>query len=198
MVLRKGALRLNQRKENIMNTDNRTSFIALLNDLVSGIQKNQPNGSFSLGGTTFTASQVVDFLQSIVDANVALQSAHGEFLDASSAFQALVIKYQPLVTDLKQSLQIQAGDSVAVLADYGLKPRKPKGHRSPAAQVAAAQKGALTRVARGTKGPKAKLKITGATAPAEAVQASAPQASTNGVVAPATPPGAQTSVKPAI
>jgi hypothetical protein len=176
-----------------MTTHNQT--VQSLQSLINGIEKNLPNGSFLLGGTTFTTPEVVDFLQSLIDALGTLQSAHSALDDAVSSYQAQSIKYAPLVKDLKLTLQIQSGDAASTLSDYGLTPRKTPAKMSPEILVARAQKAEATRKARNTMGSKQKLKVTGATAPA--AEASVSPVTSNGSIAQATPPGAQTSVKPA-
>ena len=60
-----------------MTTHNQT--VQSLQSLINGIEKNLPNGSFLLGGTTFTTPEVVDFLQSLIDALGTLQGAREVF-----------------------------------------------------------------------------------------------------------------------
>jgi hypothetical protein len=179
LVLRR-ELSLTHTKGNIIMDRKSSTLIALLQNLITGIQKNQPKGSFSIGGTKYTTPQVVSIMQSIMDALVATQAAHGTLNDAVMASEALVAKNGPFLRDLKQSLQIQAGDSASVLASYGLTPRRPHGTTSPEVQVAAADKARATRAARHTMGPKQKAKITGATASAASPQSEASPSSSNG------------------
>jgi hypothetical protein len=176
----------------MMNMNNST-LIALLKNLITGIQKNQPKGSFLLGGTKYTAPQVVDALQSVVDALLATEAARSSLKDALVASDALVVKYGDLVLNLKHLLQVQAGSSSSTLAEYGLTPRKPHGTTSPKVKVAAADKALATRTARHTMGSKQKSQITGATAAAAAAEAPAPTGSTGN-----TPSTAPTSAAPVV
>jgi hypothetical protein len=162
-----------------MKNMNSSTLIALLQNLITGIQKNQPKGSFSIGGTKYTTPEVVNVLQSLADALLATQAAHSTLKDAVVASEALGVKYGAFVRDLKQSLQIQAGDSASVLTEYGLTPRRKSGQTTPEVKVAAAEKAKATRTARHTMGPKQKLQITGASAAAAAAQSSVPTGSTN-------------------
>jgi hypothetical protein len=133
--------------------------IASLNNLVSGLEKNQPKGSFSIAGAKYTAPQLVTIMQSIVTALQAVPPAKGTYLKAVRSADTLQGQYRAVIRDLKQSLQLQASDDTEVLADYGLTPRKSGGPRSPEVKVAAAEKARATRKARNTMGPKQKLQI---------------------------------------
>jgi hypothetical protein len=181
---------ITNRKEFIMST-NITNLIASINHLVSGIKENQPKAVFVLSGTKYTAPELVTLLQEIVTLLEAVPPARGAYLEAAKAADTLVAQNRGVLRNLKQFLQIQAGDKASVLAAYGLTPAKPLGQRSPAAKVAAADSAKATRVARHTMGKKQKKAITGATAPATPAPASSPTEIAGN-------PALQTAVVPAI
>ena len=149
-----------------------TGTIAALGKLTSGLQKDQPNGTFVLGGTTYTTAAIVLVLQSMIAALNASVAARATYLGVSAQSAALMKANRLLVRDLKQTLQIVYGQNIATLSDFGLAPRKTA-VVSPAAKVAAGIKAKATREARHTMGSKQKAAITGAT-PAASTSSSAP------------------------
>jgi hypothetical protein len=156
----------------------------LLTNLINGLKKNQPNGSFLIAGVTYTTAQLVKILQQILAAMAVVTTTKGAYQKALVSSKALSTQYGAVLTGLKQTLQIEYIDNPDLLADFGLTPRKPTGVKSPEVKAAAAVKAAATRQARGTKGPKAKLKITGATAPATPAEPTAPAGETPAIAAP--------------
>jgi hypothetical protein len=143
-----------------MNQDT-TTRIASLNALIAGLQKNKPKGTFTLSGTTYTAAQLVTICNSILTSLGAVPPARAAYRDAVASADAVLAEHHDVLRDLKQLLQLQAGTAMAVLADYGITPRKPTGPVSPKVKVAAAEKAEATRTARHTMGSKQKALITG-------------------------------------
>jgi hypothetical protein len=158
--------------------ENNATLIALLISLMSGLKKNQPNGSFVILGVTYTTAQLLKIFQQILAALQAVPPAKATYTTTVASARTLTKQYRGLVLGLKQLLQIEYAPQPAVLTDYGLTPRKAMGQVSLEVKAAAAEKRLATRAARNTKGPKQKKGITGASAAAASSEATAPAGST--------------------
>ena len=79
-------------------------------------------------------------------------------LQAAAGQEAPLVE---IVKGFRAYLQLNYGKRPNVLSDFGQKPRKTPSTLTAAEKVAALELRAATRVARSTKGPKAKLKIKG-------------------------------------
>lgn len=106
--------------------------------------------------------------------------AKAAWQEAIRQYQAIDAKATPVITGLKQFVLNTFGRNSPQLADFGFAPRKVT-TLTPAKKQQAVQKRAATRAARGTKGPVAKLAITGdsvklAELEAKAAQNAAPPA----------------------
>jgi hypothetical protein len=85
MVLRpRGPLVLGEKENRIMNATRVTkaTWEQRIRGLVAGTQKHSPNGSLTLGGATYTATALVQLLQSLADALGAVDSAKASWQDA--------------------------------------------------------------------------------------------------------------------
>ena len=142
------------------------------NNLLAGLKQNA-NASFTIGGTTYTSTQLQKIVQSILTALAAVPVAKGAYHDAVANVDELLNDNHDVILGLKQLLQIQDGTSGG-LAAYGLQPKKA-GTKTVATKASAASKALETRAARHTMGPKEKAKITAASAPA-----TPPAAASNG------------------
>jgi hypothetical protein len=162
-----------------MTTKNRTNTQGKDQQLINGIQKDlEQMSSLALGGTTYTPTTLVAFIQSRIDAANQVATAKATWQHAGTAYTALNQQADVVVHDLKQLVIAAFGGTSPKLADFGFAPRKVT-VLTPEEKAEAAAKRAATRVARGTKGPKAKLAIKGtvpATEPATATQPAAPTA----------------------
>jgi hypothetical protein len=156
--------------------NNTSSTISSLTNLVSGLKKNPAKGSFMIAGTKYTAAQLVTIAQAIITALQAVGLAKGTYLKAVRSADKLFAQNRSMFLNLVQQIQAQAGDDTALLATYGLTPRKQRGKTTLQQKVAAADKSDATRAARHTMGKTQKKAITGATAPAAAPSASSPTA----------------------
>ena len=87
--------------------------------------------------------------------------------DAQTELLAVQSQVDPVVQGYKELLVAMFGQSSQTLADFGLGPRKKPAPLTVAQKAAKKAKAEATRIARGTKGPKAKLSIKGSAAPAE-------------------------------
>jgi hypothetical protein len=140
-------------------------LIAQLGQLISGLQKNQPNGTIVIDGTSYTTTELIQLLQALIDALSSTVAARTAYRDAVHQSDALLKTDGPTVTALKASLRITYGPDSSTLSQYGLSPRKVT-VRTAEEKAIAAEKARATRAARHTMGKKAKKAITGATASA--------------------------------
>ena len=138
----------------------------------------------TIGGVVYTVTQVTTNLQEIVDLRTATTNAQAS---AKASVAAETAKLPPLLLFLAAYVayvKATFGNSPTVLADFGLATKKVRKPLTPAQKAATSAKAKATRAARGTKGPVAKLAITGnvigvtvtpITAPAAPAPAPAPQ-----------------------
>ena len=139
----------------------KASTLAQLQALITGLQKQFPNGQFTLGNTAFTTATLVQALQSLIDAINAVNTAQANAKVAVAALGVTVAKVGPVVLALKRNLLAMFGNATDTLALFGLEPRKAPAPRSGQEIAAAAAKAEATRKARGTLSKKAKSAIKG-------------------------------------
>ncbi len=139
----------------------KAATFAQLQALVSGLQKQLPNGSFTLVSTAYTTPALVTALQGLVTALAAVDTAQAGVKAALATWHTEEAKMGPTVLALKRTLQSMYANAPDTLAVFGLKPRKAPAPRTAAQKAATAAKAAATRAARGTAGKKQKSAITG-------------------------------------
>jgi hypothetical protein len=147
--------------------------------LVAGTQKHSPNGSLTFGGATYTATALVQLLQSLADALGAVDSAKASWQDALKNAADVKAKVGPVVQAYRSWVVATYGTAPSTLADYGMTPRKVPTPLTAAQKVAKATKAKATRTARNTMGKKQKKDVKGAvptTAPVTPSTASQPMA----------------------
>jgi hypothetical protein len=164
---------------------NRVVVTATNKQLETALDKYYPRGTFGLQGKTWKTVDLVAAFEKEDQLIAAAGNARGAWLTAASAARAQTALNNQLRRELKPVLVGLVGSTnAAELADFGItvRPAKP---RSGVVNVAAAQKAAATREARGTRGPKERLAIRGvvATQPAQAGQPVTPAASAPTVAA---------------
>ena len=166
--------------------------------LAAGTQKHLSTVTQVLVGSgTFTPAQVETQLQAFstlrTDVDTAKAAVKAKLVDEAAQAPPLRAFFIAFIAFVRAAF----GNSPDILADFGLQPKKVRVPLTALQKAAAAAKRKATREARGTKGPKAKLAVTGnvtgitvtpitsGTAPEPAAPPSptAPSAST-------TPPGA--------
>jgi hypothetical protein len=178
-----------------VNKPNRTTKQGTDQAVIQGIKLDlQTMTSLPLGGTTYTPTSLVAFIQSHIDAANAIVTAKANWEKAIATYTGIDKQAQVVLHDLKALVLATFGATSPKLADFGYLPRKVT-VLTPEQKAAAAAKRAATRKARGTMGPKAKLKVTGATAAANAA-ASAPAPSASNPQTP-TPPSPAPAAAPA-
>jgi hypothetical protein len=147
----------------MLNSSNAThaQTLAQLQALISGLQKQLPNGSFTLVSTAYTTATLVQALQGVIAALSAVTSAHAAVKAALTAWDAEDAKMGPVVLALKRTLQSMFVNAPDTLALFGLSARKAPAPRTGEQIAAAAAKAKATRIARGTSSKKAKSAIKG-------------------------------------
>ena len=126
-----------------------------------------------LAGTTYKPAALQAFLQADVDANDASTAARANWLAAVKTAKSTDSATNPVLEAIQSLVKSQFGKTNdTVLTDFGYAAAKPVTLTTAEAAVKVA-KAEATRAARGTKGPKAKAKITG-TVPASSAAAAAP------------------------
>jgi len=151
-----------------------------------------------LGGTSYSPTSLVAFIQSHIDAANAVVTAKANWDSAIKTYQGVDKQAQVVLHDLKALVISAFGATSQQLSDFGFTPRKVT-VLTPEQKAAAATKRAATRKARGTLGPKAKLKVTGTTAAASTAStaaAPAPAASNAPAAAPPSPAPAAAPAAP--
>ena len=151
--------------------------------IIAGTTKHFPNGSFTLGNTTYTSASLIQVFQGLVSAMQARNAAETGAKDALTAEQAAQAQVGPILRAYQHFVLVTFAGASQTLADFGLAP--PKARTPLTAQQAAtrAAKAKSTRVARGTTSKKKKLAVKGDV--------------TGVVVTPVTAPTAATPASPA-
>jgi len=132
--------------------------------IIAGIQKYfMTMPSIHLGGTDFTPAALVDVLQKGLAATKQTSNAKAAWLAEVQTERNKFAELGPVLRYIKAFVVAQFGDtqdSSPKLEDFGYTPRKARS-KDVAVKAVAADKVRATRVARGTKGKKAKAKIKG-------------------------------------
>lgn len=135
---------------------------ALAEQLAAGTQKHLSTlTQVIIGSGTFTPAQVETQLQAYAtlrnDVDAAKATVKAKLTDEAAQAPALRAFYIAYIAYIRAAF----GNSPDILADFGLQPKKARAPLTVAQKAAAAAKAKATREARGTKGPKAKLAVTG-------------------------------------
>jgi hypothetical protein len=143
-------------------TKNKTTEADLATQLIAGAQKHFATiATLMFASGSFTLAQVVAELQQLATLRTDVDTAKAT-LEAKLA--AETVQAPALLTFMRafvQFVKTTFSKSPDVLADFGLKANKAKTPLTAEQKVAAAAKSKATRSARGTKGSKQKLEITG-------------------------------------
>jgi hypothetical protein len=129
--------------------------------LVAGIQKNAPNLILTIGSQSYTSPQIVTVLQSLVSSSTTVATAKSAWHDAVLANQKVEKQCAPLVSELRQMIELMFSNSESTLAEFGLTPRRARKPMTTEQRAARAAKAKATREARGTTGKAQKAKLTG-------------------------------------
>jgi len=180
---------------------NKGTEAALATQLAAGTQKHFATAaSLMFASGSFTPAQIVAQLQQLVtlrtDADNAKATLQAKLAADTVQAPALLTFQRAFV----QYVRATFSKSPDILADFGLKAKKAKTPLTVEQKAASVAKNAATRSARGTKGAKQKLAITGdvtsvVVTPVTATKPAAPVAS--GTSTPAGPPAASATTAPA-
>ena len=145
----------------IISQPTKAASLTQVQALIAGTTKVYPSGSLTFGNATHPVVSLIQALQSLEQAMIALNTAQSASKDAASALRSLEVSVGPLLRDYKRFLLATFGMSAQQLAEFGLQPPKARTPLSTDKRAAATAKARATRTARGTKGKKQKLAIKG-------------------------------------
>jgi len=150
---------------------NKTTRADAIRKVLAGLTKYYPSVNLTLAGTSYKPAALQTLLQSDIDANDASTLARAAWLEAVTEARSTDQATDTVLRGIKAQVTAQYGDAPnasTVFADFGYSPRK-QATQTVAEKATAAAQSKATREARGTLGPKAKLRIKGTvttTAPA--------------------------------
>jgi hypothetical protein len=144
-----------------MKSKSKAAILAQLQALVTGLQKELPNGSFTLMSTVYTTATLLPILQGLIAALTAVNTAQKSAEAALVDLAAEDAKSGPIIRALTRTLTTMYTNSPDTLALFELEAPKPRAPLSAAQRAAAVAKAKATREARGTTGAKQKALITG-------------------------------------
>ena len=138
----------------------KAATVALLQNLIAGLQKRLPNGAFTIGNAAFTTAALITLFQELLGAIAKANDAQVALRDAAAALRDTTTKVRPVFTGLRSQLVAMYRGSAQTLGDFGIvvKTPAPLSAEKAAAKVAKAQ---ATRKARGTTSKKQKLAVKG-------------------------------------
>jgi hypothetical protein len=166
--------------------------LARVQALIAGMQKHFPGGSLTLGNVAFTTTSLVQLLQTLANAIVAVDTAKAGARGAVAAMRTVRTNVAPVVSELTKWVRASFGTAAPILADFGLQLPKARTPLTTEAKTAAVAKRNATRQARGTTGPKKRLAVKGdvtgvvvtpVTTPAPASPVAQPATTTSGTTA---------------
>ena len=175
----------------------KAAALAQVQAFIAGINKHLPNGSFPIGGTTYTTATLIPVFQGLVNAMSARDTAQAGAKDALAAEEAAQAQVGPILLAFKHLVLVQFAKSAQTLTDFGLTPPKARAPLTTEQRAARAAKANATRAARGTLGKKQKAAIKGnvtgvtvtpITAPTAAPATATPAPAAASPVTPATAP----------
>jgi hypothetical protein len=167
---------------------NRPDRIAADVTFIEGIKTHLASrAQIPAGRREFTPAALAQFVQRRIDAANAIQTAKAAWLDAIHQYEMIDAETTVVVNDVRNLAKNFFGADGPELAAFGIAPPKTP-TMSTETMLAAVAKRAATREARGTRGPKAKLKIKGVVPPAAPAIEASPGPSPEPSVEPRPPP----------
>jgi hypothetical protein len=174
----------------------KAQLVAELQALITGLQKQFPNGKFTLNNTAFTTKTLVQAIQRLIAAINAVNTVQAEEKTAVETLRTTKAQVGPVVLALKRNLQSMYGNTTNVLARFGLEPRKAPAPRTTEEKAASAVKARGTREARGTASKKQKRAVKGNVTGITVTPVIAPAEVPPPALPATTAPAASTPVKP--
>jgi hypothetical protein len=129
--------------------------------LVAGIPKYCPSAIFTVAGQTFTATEAVTFITSVLNTVSATATAKTGWKDARLAEEKMVADNGAVVKGIRDNVALMFSNNTTTLAAFSITPKKPRAPLSVEARAAATAKATATRLARGTTSKKQKGEISG-------------------------------------
>jgi hypothetical protein len=159
--------------------------------LIDGLTKHASSlASLTIAGTPYSTTAFIAALEARIAAAKTTLATRATWQSAVKAELDERAKTKTLVSGLRQTLQLVFAGSIDTLADFGLRPRKPRTPLTPEQKAAAVAKATATRAARHTMGTKQKAKVRGA------VPATAPVTAPPAAPAPTVPATPSPQPKP--
>jgi hypothetical protein len=181
-------------------SNTKAAALARVQALIAGTQKHFPNGSFTIGGTTYTSAALIQVLQGLANAMLARDAANTGAKDARATEKATQTQVGPIVRAYERLVTAAFANATQTLADFGLTPPKARTPLTTAQRAVRAAKAKATRTARGTTSKKKKLAVkgdvTGVVVTPLHAPTGAPQAEPAGPVSPASPPAQPATTAP--
>jgi hypothetical protein len=168
--------------------------LALVQALIAGTQKHLSSGTFTLGGTTYTAASIIPVLQGLANAITAVNVAQTSAKDAVATMQGSEATVGPVLRAYRRFVQVSFASVTQTLADFGVTPPKARTPLTVEQKAAAKAKAEATRLARGTTSKKQKLAISGNVTGVTVTPITAPAAAP---ASPATPVAPASPAQPA-
>ncbi len=168
-------------------------------ELAAGMKKRFPNGQQKLtfGGGLFelTVDDAIASLQALVDNRAAVTQAKAAAKATVAEENAKMPALLAVMRALVAFIRVNFGANAKALADFGLEPAKARAPMTAEEKAVAVARGAATRKARGTTGPRKKKAVKGnvqATLVVTPASPEAPGAAPAPAATPATPPATPT------
>ena len=139
----------------------KAAALAQVQALIAGTTKHFPNGSFTLGNTTYTAASLVQVLQGLANAMTARTRRKRAPRTRWRRRQAAQTQVGPILMAYKRLVVAAFANATQTLADFGLTPPKARTPLTTEQLAARKAKAAATRAARGTTSKKQKLAVKG-------------------------------------
>jgi hypothetical protein len=107
-------------------TKTKAAALAHVQALIAGTTKHFPNGSFTIGGTVYTAASLIQVLQDLANAMTARNAAQTGAKDALAAEHAAQTQVGPILLAYKRLVLATFASATPTLADFGLAPPKAR------------------------------------------------------------------------
>jgi hypothetical protein len=130
----------------ILDSKNKATLRDRLQTLLAGVTANL-SGKITLGGQSFTVSQLTTLIQSLVDALNDSDAQRASWSESVQAVKATTQKVEPVILALESMVAGQFRGQPTVLASFGIAPRKVR-KVDVATKAIAAKKSAATKAAR--------------------------------------------------
>lgn len=136
--------------------------VAKYKGLIKGVKKRwSSSGTRMLGNKNYSHAEVIEQIQSILDAIQETATAYAAWRDCVARQRELERSLRELVGWVEGSVRTEVGNDARLLETFGLQPAKKTGPRTSSAKLAMVQKAKATRVVRRTMGKRQRQKVRG-------------------------------------